>query len=233
MADPLTALPMELLHNVLDYLLPSHNQRFSPLAPGTPLLNLTLTSHALQSAVNAYSHLLLLRWTHIKAYRPLKTASLEAKRNSFSTLLRLTRTYCVFCGKKSSRKATLMNGLGCCATCDKKEWPDKVTRSDAKKKHGLKDKHLFMWGEDRPLEWPVVRYGSYVVMGSDCILLEKKGVERLAVAVREQAQRSWTPSQVRQQEAKGAGEGEDTGSREGEEGMERSRRPGTKSTVQC
>ncbi|KAF2219144.1 hypothetical protein BDZ85DRAFT_206656 [Elsinoe ampelina] len=147
MADPLTALPMELLHNVLDYLLPTHNvirkcpslgpeQRFSPLAPGTPLLNLTLTSHALQSAVNAYSHLLLLRWTHIKAYRPLKTASLEAKRNSFSTLIRLTRTHCVFCGKKSSRKATLMNGLGCCAACDKKEWPDKVTRSDAKKIYG-------------------------------------------------------------------------------------------------
>ncbi|KAF4549138.1 Hypothetical protein D9617_23g005530 [Elsinoe fawcettii] len=211
MSDPLTSLPTELLHNIFSLLIPSHDvrlscpsslprqyytshasaphqvqQRFAPLAPGLPLLNLTLTSRALQSAINAFSHLLLLKWSHIKNYRPLKTASLEAKRNSFATLLKLIRTHCVFCGKKSSRRATLMNGLGCCAACDKKEWPDKITRSDAKKKFGLGDKHLFTLGGNRPENWPVVRFGTYSVMGGECMLLEKNEVERLAKVVKDE-----------------------------------------------
>ncbi|TKX19852.1 hypothetical protein C1H76_8050 [Elsinoe australis] len=206
-SNPLTALPIELLHHILSHLVSSHGlnhrtilswyrtpwdlvssndiQRFGPLAPGTPLLELRNVNKSTRRAVDAYSHRLLLTWSHMRPYKPLKTPKLEDKRNHTAELLKLIHTHCVFCGRKSTRRATLMNGLGCCQKCDKEQWPDKITKTEAKTRFLLDDEHLFLWGSARPDEWPACRFGVYTVNGGDCMLFLRKEVERLARAVYE------------------------------------------------
>lgn len=78
-----------------------------------------------------------------------------------------------------------MNGLGCCQKCDKEQWPDKITKTEAKTKFLLDDEHLFLWGSARPDEWPTCRFGVYTVNGGNCMLFLRKEVERLARAVYE------------------------------------------------
>ncbi|PSK59261.1 hypothetical protein B9Z65_3585 [Elsinoe australis] len=76
-----------------------------------------------------------------------------------------------------------MSGLGCCQKCDKEQWPDKITKTEAKTKFLLEDDHLFLWGSARPDGWPTCRFGVYTVNGGDCMLFLRKEVENLARVV--------------------------------------------------
>lgn len=129
----------------------------------------------------------------ITKYKSLKTAKFQARRNFLrgrGGLLTWSEKNCVFCGKKSSRSAILMNGLRCCAPCDKEQWPEKITKSEAKKQYDLKDHHLLPAKDFAPAlakllakhpgGLPKLRYGTYISSNVATTMFLRKDVEALA-----------------------------------------------------
>ncbi|KAI5362639.1 hypothetical protein Slin14017_G063200 [Septoria linicola] len=107
-------------------------------------------------------------------------------------LLSWSSRKCVFCGKSSSRSAILMNGLKCCRECDTLHWPDKVTRTDARKEFDLKDHHLLPHRHQtgplignifKNLGIPRLRYGMYLCQGIPAMMFMRQDVARLAEMV--------------------------------------------------
>ncbi|KAL1303736.1 hypothetical protein AAFC00_007081 [Neodothiora populina] len=151
-------LPPELLHHICGYLFTAHDPDRSVLATEvpSPLIDLAGTSRALRDAVETYCRRTLLSWASITKYDGvLPKPSKKVTKSHRGVLLRWRKTHCVFCGKKSVRKAVLRTGFGCCAKCDKLEWPDKITKTAAKKDYHLSDDHLF---PDREDGLPVINY---------------------------------------------------------------------------
>ncbi|SMQ53897.1 unnamed protein product [Zymoseptoria tritici ST99CH_3D7] len=162
--DLLSSLPPELLDEVISYLYPAHfpdrilfpKQDESPCSH--PLDFLAATNHSLRSAVNAWAHSFLLQHAHITNCKPktslpssktkskskMKTAPSPNLLRGRSGLLTWSEKHCVFCGKNSVRRAILANGLRCCDACDRKEWPDKITKTQAQRDYLLKESDLFI-----------------------------------------------------------------------------------------
>ena len=84
----------------------------------------------------------------------------------------------------------LMNRLHCCAAFDLKEWPDKITKTEAKVTYGLKDHHLLPQEcfspttvrllTNHPGGLPKPRYGTYMVSGVTTTMFLREEVIELA-----------------------------------------------------
>ena len=126
--DHLSTLPIELIHHITGYLLPTHDAGRSTLEheATSPLLPLAHTNTALNSAVESYCRSKLLQWSSLTKFQGQMPKSKKAKTTHRGLLLRWKRTHCVWCGRRSQRKAVLATGFACCADCDRKYWPDKI-----------------------------------------------------------------------------------------------------------
>lgn len=125
-------------------------------------------------------------------YKPLKNKSRQQQRDflrSRNGLLNWAEKHCVFCGNKSSRSAILMNGLRCCTKCDREQWPDKITKTEARSRYDLKDEHLLPSSLNSPTAakllqkhpgLPKVRYGTYISSNVPTTMFLRKDVEALA-----------------------------------------------------
>ncbi|KAI7087794.1 hypothetical protein KC356_g3829 [Hortaea werneckii] len=137
------------------------------------LENLAATCQTLRSTINTWALHFLRRHSQITKYRDLanpekqgvrnllrapinhhsnnnnsagrppgKTTSSSSKKPPLS-LLAWKETHCIFCGKPSRRHAILVSSYRCCSACDKREWPEKITKTRAKTEYYLGDHHLF------------------------------------------------------------------------------------------
>lgn len=194
--DHLTSLPPELQHIIFDFLFAQHEPdiafsdyaaSLSPHQPAShPLDFLAATCKPLRGQMMDWARHFLTRHQDITKHKPLKTAKLQSQRNFLrgrSGLLTWAEKSCVFCGKKSTRSAILMNGLRCCGACDKQQWPDKITKTEAKRKYDLKDHqilpHLEFAGKlliRHPGGLPKLRYGTYVSTGVATTMFLRKDV---------------------------------------------------------
>ena len=145
--DHLTSLPPEIQQIIIGYLFPTHepDKAFESGTIGSdrdglfchPLDYLAATCKVLRGEVMEWSFRFLSQHPVITKYKTLKTTRLQARRNLLrgrGGLLTWAEKHCVFCGKATSRSAILMNGLRCCTACDKEQWPEKITKTDAKKR---------------------------------------------------------------------------------------------------
>lgn len=175
--DHITALPAEILQTVTSYLYATHfpEQASLPIEthpnPFADLIALHRSCKILSQQTSSWAHHFLHHHRTITRYRDYKTPTAAAKQRPLTELLQWTSKRCVFCGAKSDRTAILMNGLHCCQKCDRREWPDKVTKTEAKKKFKLKDRQLLperyhafsLLGRYPGL--PRLRYGTYYSNG--------------------------------------------------------------------
>ncbi|RMY78831.1 hypothetical protein D0863_00420 [Hortaea werneckii] len=132
------------------------------------LENLAATCPTLHSTINTWALHFLRQHSQITQYRDLAKPQNQETRNflraspnnhlSNSTskpgqtnsnrkpplsLLPWKDRHCIFCGKPSQRHAILVSSFRCCSACDKREWPEKITKTRAKTEYYLSDQHLF------------------------------------------------------------------------------------------
>jgi hypothetical protein len=95
--------------------------------------------------------------------------------------------HCVFCGKKSVRRAILANGLRCCDSCDRKEWPGKITKTQALRDYRLKETDLFtsrIYQSSGPrTAAPGVTYGIYSCQGGLATMFLEESLHCIARGV--------------------------------------------------
>ncbi|KAK3716156.1 hypothetical protein LTR37_006601 [Vermiconidia calcicola] len=196
--DYLSTLPTELQHNIIGCLFASHepDKPFEPKKPQPryhSLDALAATCRTLRGEVMGWALRFLVQHSDITRYQPRKTAKIQAKRDFLcgrDGLLKWAEKHCVFCGTKSSRSAIMMNGLHCCKECDRKEWPDKITKTDAKRDFGLNEHHLLPHQHHsgaaakllakHPGGLPKLRYGTYTATGVQATMFLRHEVEALA-----------------------------------------------------
>ncbi|KAF8462427.1 hypothetical protein BDZ91DRAFT_337221 [Kalaharituber pfeilii] len=150
----LESLPPEIIFSIYAYL--------SPLpAPAVPLsthpfVAISCTSKFLRSHLASYlthaiitsnvSSLAKLKETLTAPPSAKKSKSASSKRrptNLLRSYLKSISSICFFCSRKSTRRAIMESSLVCCANCDRKCWPPKITMSEAQKKYRLKREDLF------------------------------------------------------------------------------------------
>ena len=151
MSSLLETLPLELLYAVFQYL-------YSLDAPKHPLIALSSVSRSLRDAVESYS-IHALRQHHARFPRsaprpPFNTGA--HPRTYRRTYLFHTLARCVFCNWTTQCVAKVFNDLRCCRKCDKVQWPDKITLTQARKKYGL---------SRDVLERSCKHWGVYICMG--------------------------------------------------------------------
>lgn len=89
-----------------------------------------------------------------------------------------------------------MNGLHCCRGCDRAQWPDKMTETEAKRQFGLaKHRDVVLQGStnvlgSRQAPRAKLRYGTYFCMGVTTTMYLRKDVEAYVEALREEG---WDP----------------------------------------
>ncbi|RMY31896.1 hypothetical protein D0865_14875 [Hortaea werneckii] len=146
---------------------PNHNNYHSS-KPHT-LENLAATCHTLHSTINTWALHFLRQHSPITKYRDLANPQNQETRNFLRastnhhlsnnstgkpgktssnrkpplSLLPWKDRHCIFCGKPSQRHAILVSSFRCCSACDKREWPEKITKTRAKTEYYLSDHHLF------------------------------------------------------------------------------------------
>ncbi|KAI7685661.1 hypothetical protein KC322_g13017 [Hortaea werneckii] len=208
---------------------PSHNNYHSN-KPHT-LENLAAVCHTLHSTINTWALHFLRQHSQITKYRDLANPKKQQIRNflrapnnhhsnnnSSSTsnpsqpsnpkpplsLLPWKDRHCIFCGKPTQRHAILISSFRCCSACDKKEWPEKITKTRAKTEYHLHEHHLIpptpnfdppdhdpskgVQGrskKDGRLSWPTrpIRYGSYISSNVATTMFLERDVRRLAEEV--------------------------------------------------
>lgn len=196
--DRISSLPPEILHEICAYLFPIHKSNIAldfdeHIAYGTiyPLRQLSLTSKTLKDAVNQFCLHFFRQHAKITRHKSsTKNPARDYVHGKYG-LLTWQRKHCAFCGKKSARRAILMNGLRCCAPCDKEQWPDKITKTEAKKAFDLKDYHILPHLFQDPagslrkrvLALPKLRYGYYICSNIPTTMFIRQDVRRLAELV--------------------------------------------------
>lgn len=159
-----------------------------------PLDYLSASCKLLRAEINDWAIHFMTTHSDITKFQMPKTAKKDKTFNMLrgrKGLLSWAYIHCMFCGKKSSRNAILMNGLRCCAKCDKAQWPDKITKTAALDEYNLKDRHLFLHRKHdshMPLteserRLPRTKYGVYRSTGVLTHMFLRKDVERLAAAL--------------------------------------------------
>ncbi|GAB7352465.1 hypothetical protein MBLNU459_g2873t1 [Dothideomycetes sp. NU459] len=192
----LDSLPIELLHQICSYLFLKHDPmrgyRSGDLRYDDPMIHLAACNRTLLGAVESFSRTLLTQWQPITNFKGSMVKDPDGNVTHRGLLYAWKRRHCVFCGKSSMRKAVLCTGLGCCAKCDKAQWPDKLTKTNAKKEYHLTDEQLLPeqaririrhgMTETQP-SLPAIRFGTYKVDGTVATMFLRADVERLAAAV--------------------------------------------------
>jgi hypothetical protein len=210
--DHLTPLPHEIIQNISSWLYAAHIpdrelHRIDGHYSGIPykqshtrdLANLSRTSKLLYQQTNAWAHLFLHSHRDITKYRIFKTPKAAAKQQAaLQKLLQWSVRHCVFCGKTSQREAILMNGLHCCRRCDREQWPDKITETQASKELGLtKHRDVVLRNSttvvgQRQAQRLKLRYGTYFCMGVCTTMYLRKDVEAYVEALKSQEE-GWDP----------------------------------------
>jgi hypothetical protein len=203
--DHLTTIPHEIIQNIASCLYASHIpdrelHQIDSHYSGIPykqsqirdLANLSRTSKLLYQQTNAWAHLFLHSHRDITKYRVFKTPKAAANQQpALQKLLQWSVRHCVFCGKTSQREAILMNGLHCCRGCDREQWPDKITETQASKEFGLtKQRDVVLQGSttvlgQRQAQRLKLRYGTYFCMGVCTTMYLRKDVEAYVEALQE------------------------------------------------
>ncbi|KAI9830640.1 MAG: hypothetical protein M1819_005450 [Sarea resinae] len=78
---------------------------------------------------------------------------------------------CLFCGRPSTRRAILNARLNCCKGCDRVEWPDKITLTEASSRYAMHKDQLYQLAGPQ---------GGYHVMGGWTTMFLRAEVERAA-----------------------------------------------------
>jgi hypothetical protein len=190
--DYFTALPPEVTQQIASYLYASHipDKAYYPNSSAATisidLLNLASTSKTLHQQTNNWAHHFLHQYRTVTKYKDYKTAQAAARQRPLRELLQWSSKNCVFCGKKSSRSAILMNGLRCCRTCDREQWSEKITKTEAIKKYNLKE-HQLLPSQHHAKKLltlhpglPMLRYGTYFSAGVLTTMFLKDDVETFA-----------------------------------------------------
>jgi hypothetical protein len=190
--DHFSSLPPEVTQQIASYLyathLPDKAYTSNPSAAtiSTDLLSLAFTSKTLHQHTNNWAHHFLHQYRAVTKYKDYKTAQAAARQRPLRELLQWSSKCCVFCGKKSARSAILMNGLRCCRTCDREQWPEKITKTEAIKKYKLKE-HQLLPSQHHAKKLltlhpglPMLRYGTYFSAGVLTTMFLKDDVEAYA-----------------------------------------------------
>lgn len=194
--DRFTALPPELIHEIINYLLPNHTPDIAFASRKDidgdtphPLAALAATCKTLKSEANQWAQHFFKQHAGITHTKPppanLKPSQIDWLHGS-SGLFNWIAKHCAFCGKKSRRAAILANGLKCCTACDRSQWPDKITKTEAKNKFDLKDHHLlphqhnFRQLAKTAAALPRLRYGTYMVSSVATTMFLRRDVKALA-----------------------------------------------------
>lgn len=190
--DHFTPLPPEVTQQIASYLFATHipdkaySSNPSAATISTDLLNLASTSKTLHQHTNNWAHHFLHQYRALTKYKDYKTPQAAARQRPLRELLQWSSKNCAFCGKKSSRSAILMNGLRCCRTCDREQWPDKITKTEAIKKYNLKE-HQLLPSQHHAKKLltlhpglPMLRYGTYFSAGVLTTMFLKDDVEAFA-----------------------------------------------------
>lgn len=190
--DHFTPLPPEVTQQIASYLFATHlpDKAYTPnpsaATISTDLLSLASTSKTLHQHTNNWAHHFLHQYRAVTKYKDYKTAQAAARQRPLRELLQWSSKNCAFCGKKSSRSAILMNGLRCCRTCDREQWPEKITKTEAIKKYNLKE-HQLLPSQHHAKKLltlhpglPMLRYGTYFSAGVLTTMFLKDDVEAFA-----------------------------------------------------
>lgn len=194
--DHLSSLPPEVLQEIASYLYASHvpDKAHHELGPSASipsffsrdLMHLASANKTLNQQTNNWAHHFLHSHRAITRYKDYKTASAARKQRPLRELLQWSTRNCVFCGKKSTRCAILMNGLRCCRDCDREQWPDKLTKTEVKRKHKLEehqilpDQHPHFRLLARYPGLKPLRYGTYFSAGVLTTMFLRDEVEAFA-----------------------------------------------------
>jgi len=190
--DHLSSLPPEVTQQIASYLYATHlpDKAYTPnpsaATISTDLLSLASASKTLHQHTNNWAHHFLHQYRAVTKYKDYKTAQAAARQRPLRELLQWSSKNCVFCGKKSARSAILMNGLRCCRTCDREQWPEKITKTEAIKKYKLKE-HQLLPSQHHAKKLltlhpglPMLRYGTYFSAGVLTTMFLKDDVEAFA-----------------------------------------------------
>ncbi|KAI9709559.1 MAG: hypothetical protein M1820_003319 [Bogoriella megaspora] len=164
----LERLPSEILYNVLSFLVGPFSGEVGSTGlewypPGTsdvkqvksrrfPLCELAAVSHRFHDLVESFCKTLLYLQDNIGNFKELKDQAdltnipgkpLRSKSPRRMVWYKWTLHHCIFCGKKSVRRAIFNNNVRCCQVCDRKVWPDKITMTSAMTQYDLRRQHLF------------------------------------------------------------------------------------------
>lgn len=189
--DQFNGLATELKHQIFSYVHTSHfpdKAKFENWgrykAPRPDLLSLALVSKPMYAEVSSWAHGFMLKHTTITKYRERKTAKAAAKQNPLNKFIHWSKHKCAFCGKTTVRTAILMNGLKCCTDCDRKQWPDKISKTDAKKKYHLSEEMLIppltRYGGRSTKGFKRPTYGTYFCQGTLTTMFDEADVRRFA-----------------------------------------------------
>lgn len=208
-SERITKLPSELLHIIFNCLFVRHYPNkvlggrteahdtprgYANTEHAHPLDFVAATCRTLRSETNDWAIHFLVQHKDITRFTALPRKKKDHTFNMLrgrTGLLSWAERHCIFCGRNSSRSAILINGLRSCAACDKVQWPDKITKTDAREKFDLKDEHLLpqrphgsalavKLEAQFPNGLPRIHYGAYIQQGGTTVMFLKKDVEKLA-----------------------------------------------------
>ena len=205
--DYLTALPAELLHEIISYLFLTHEpdkaffrgarteeEWLAVYQCRHSLDRLAASSILLRAQVMDFAKTFLRRHKDITRYEATAARAMTKPRTNWlrgrGGLLWWIDRNCIFCGKASSRTAIMMNGFHCCRGCDDTHWPDKITKSAAREEYHLSDHHLLPHQQRTPISakmlakhpggLPKLWYGTCMTVNTPTTYFLRKDVEALA-----------------------------------------------------
>ena len=216
--DYLTPIPPEILQNIISYLLAEHNpdrtaehyrpSRFEGPGPDHTLDFLAATCRTLRLEVMDFALHFRLQHGEIMKFKRGKLRTAPKWRGFLRGpygLIEFIHSYCVFCGKESVRWAVLANGLKCCRYCDKQQWAEKITLTEALKVFRLSRGDLISdsrYGaiatSMKRLSAKPVRYGTYLYQGRLTVMFWRPGIEELAIKINGK-DRAFRPTKRREQ----------------------------------
>ncbi|KAF2238962.1 hypothetical protein EV356DRAFT_563635 [Viridothelium virens] len=163
-----------------------------------PLFQLAMVSRHLNTLVEDFCRRLLFQYQSIGLLKSSKDGVIHATKGSRPVVqivskrkeahrcvwVKWSRQHCVFCGKKSVRRAVFNNQLRCCQSCDRKRFPEKITMTAAMNQFDLKRHHLFKHAVYRGGYWeygsPNIRCAAYDCQGVLTRLFFRSDVAELA-----------------------------------------------------